>query len=225
MEWDSVVAMRADRDGRITRLEPAPSASPVIASKVAQATARAFACRMSGGLAIHASAVARDGVAIACLGDSGAGKSTAARELCGRADLQLLADDVLGVRRDAGIWRAHPTEQIHWIFDGADVKRAFPARSPATGPARLSRAVLLRFDEACVSPRLRPLRGSEAFQGLLEGSLRFDRSIPACREEIDMLADLAAAVPFDELSRARGTPCSEVADRLAALLEGRGDVE
>jgi hypothetical protein len=223
MEWNGVLAMRADRDGRIMRLEPAPAASRLVADKVALATARAFACRMSGGLAIHASAVAKGGRAIACLGDSGAGKSSAAQEMCESASVEMLADDVLGVRREAGTWWACPTEQLHWLVNEGGTKRAVPAHRPARERAPLVRLVLLRFDGSCPGPRLRRLRGSEAFEGLLEGSLRFDRSTEACREEIDLLADLASVVRVDELVRPPVTAREDVARRLMALLdEGEG---
>ena len=74
---------------------------------LAAGTVAAIVCLLQGLLIIHASAVARDGRAVAIAGPSGAGKSTLAALTClGGAD--IVTDDVLRVSVDDGAATCFP---------------------------------------------------------------------------------------------------------------------
>lgn len=72
----------------------------------------ALALRLRGRLALHASAVAGGGEAIAFAGPSGSGKSTLALQLADRAGCAFLADDSLAVDRHEGVWRARAAAPV-----------------------------------------------------------------------------------------------------------------
>ena len=69
--------------------------------------ALAFLLRLRGALALHASGVAVDDVAVAFVGPHAAGKSTVAAAF-GRRGFPLLTDDVLRLTRDDGCWSVEP---------------------------------------------------------------------------------------------------------------------
>jgi hypothetical protein len=66
-----------------------------------------FAALLQGLEVLHASAVVKDGAALAFLGSSGAGKTSIALELCYRG-AGFLADDVLALEVRGGELTAHP---------------------------------------------------------------------------------------------------------------------
>src|SRR5205823_1032857 len=115
-------------------------------------------------LSLHASVVARDGAAVACVGSSGAGKSTIAARLCSQG-WELLADDIASIDFDADGVAVAPTEAEHWL-DRAALAWLDPRRRPrrgdkipvapirvAKGPARLRGIVFLRFDSRRRCPK------------------------------------------------------------------------
>ena len=67
----------------------------------------AFALRVRGGFALHASAIEVGGTAVAFVGPHGAGKSTVAAALA-RSGYGVLTDDVLRLRRAGAAWLADP---------------------------------------------------------------------------------------------------------------------
>lgn len=131
---------------------------------------------------IHASAVARDGSALAFLGASGAGKST----LCAAMHAlgwQPVADDLLPIAADADGVRVYPGHgHVHLWPDSArhllgDIerlarvpgqgdKRRLPAASAA--PARLHAILLLQRDGDLRTPTCTRLRGPPALLALLK---------------------------------------------------------
>jgi hypothetical protein len=97
---------------------PAENAAAVRADLLGRVMA--LAAHMDGALALHASAVAIDGVAIALLGPKHAGKSTLALSLV-QAGARLLTDDTLVVRfGDAGAaWVSPGVQQVRLWDDSA----------------------------------------------------------------------------------------------------------
>lgn len=85
------------------------------------AQALPFAALLHGLEVFHASAVVRDGGAVAFVGSSHAGKTSLALELCARG-ASFLADDVLALEIRGAELLAHPGSQV------AGVDRDHPAR-------------------------------------------------------------------------------------------------
>ena len=77
--------------------------------------------RQHGLMAVHGSAVVRDGRAILLRGPSGSGKTTLAYAAA-RSRFQALAEDVVWIDLEAGLWRGIP-----WFFHLLpDASRLFP---------------------------------------------------------------------------------------------------
>ncbi len=94
------------RDGQLLQCDPEglPDASW---QRLLVAQVLPFAALLQGLEVFHASAVVRDGQAVAFLGRSRAGKTSLALELC-RRGASFLADDVLAVECRDGRLLAHP---------------------------------------------------------------------------------------------------------------------
>lgn len=94
-------------------------------------------CISGGGLALHASCVARGGRAFVLAGPTGAGKTTAARHAAA-AGASVLADDLvlLGRDRDAALWRASglPWEAAPDLAAGGEPVRAAALVRIVPGP-------------------------------------------------------------------------------------------
>jgi len=214
-EWVGILRVTIDAAGRAESVV-VPGADPVRALKIKTTAAAAFVRAMRGQPSLHGSAVVRDGAALVCLGQSGAGKSTAAAHLCTHLDFELLADDIVGFELDSGLFRVLPTESVHWLELDGHPKAPLQARRVATAAAPLAAIVALRLgDEAGdAEPRLTRLRGASAHAVLAGAAQRFEESRSLWRRELDFFASIAQIVPMYELSRAK--PCA--VESTAALL-------
>ena len=133
-----------------------------------------------GLVALHGGAIASDGRAWACVGISGAGKSTAALELV-RRGARLICDDMAMVEAAEGIalpgavtlrlWRDQLQEAVEDApIGGAPQKRWFRLGDERGAPAPTSLAgilVLSPDDGAPATGALEGLRGVEALTALL----------------------------------------------------------
>jgi hypothetical protein len=174
--------------------------------------------------ALHGSAVARDGEAIAFLGMSGRGKSTMALSFA-RAGWDLLGDDCLVLRPAPGGVDVLPTlvEARLWpdsvqalltpsaplpAVSHYSVKRRIEGRITgtrlATRPARLGRVFLLSpVDDPQSKPTVMPLEGQQAFESLVQHVMRLPTGRDLLKREFAFLARLAADVPLRRLQFAR----------------------
>ncbi|MEL6205786.1 MAG: HPr kinase/phosphatase C-terminal domain-containing protein [Pseudomonadota bacterium] len=111
----------------------------------------------SAACTLHASAVARDGRALAITGPSGAGKSALALQMIGLG-AQLVADDRLIVQRSAGGLTVAAPDPIAGLIE---VRGLGLLRVPHTGPLPLAGIVDLSRDEPERLPpdRTMPLLG------------------------------------------------------------------
>jgi hypothetical protein len=111
---------RLSADGR--RLQCAPGNSDAVTwQRLLIAQILPFAALLQGLEVFHASAVVRDGRALALLGGSGSGKTSLALELCRRGS-SFLADDVLSLELFDGKLLAYPGAQVAGV-DRADIER------------------------------------------------------------------------------------------------------
>jgi hypothetical protein len=136
------------------------------------------------GLIVHAAAVQFGAGAVVLAGASGAGKTTIAR-ICAAAGRPVLSDDRVIIRRSPQGWMAYGTP---WPGEGKFAENrglplggvVFLARGDESGLAPLPPSALAR--------RLTPLATIPWFD-------------PASRSRcLDLLADLASAVPVHELA-------------------------
>ena len=88
-------------DGHLVTCLPGPECSEGLLQVLLAGAVTALVHTLRGRAVLHASAVSCDGVTVAAMGRSGAGKSTVAAMLCS-AGGRLVADDVLALDRDAG---------------------------------------------------------------------------------------------------------------------------
>jgi hypothetical protein len=216
-EWVDVLTLCVDLKGQID-CTPAPGVDPVLAAKLAGTEALAFVRALRGEPSLHGSAVARAGAAVACLGDAGAGKSTAAAELCKASGFELLADDVVALELSTSRWRVLPTESAHWLSTtDSTVKKPVPARARGAAPVDLRILARLRFDDR--APRLdaRRVRGSEAYSVLSSAVIRFERADAVQRRELDFLSSIASQAQVYDVIRPRGCPAGATAALLAEI--------
>ena len=213
-EWAGLGMLVANHDGTQRELRAAASMDPAL---VEQALARPIAAllrHMRGGISLHASSVARAGVALALLGQSCAGKSTLASQLCAYPDVELVSDDLAALDLEGPFVAIGGGETNHSLRPdvaaamGLDAfgrnKLKKPAARAAEGPVRLGACVSLVFDDAAPAPALRRLGGAEAFTALSLAIVRFaldDETILG--RELHQLARVAAEAPLFELRRPR----------------------
>ena len=119
--------------GRRLRWHPAPDADVAAARADVVGRVLATALHLEGGLALHASAVAVDGRALAFVAPKRHGKSTLALALV-RAGARLLTDDVLPLV-PGETWRARPG--VHSMLVAEDAGRVLGADGPPRGGKRL----------------------------------------------------------------------------------------
>jgi hypothetical protein len=151
----------------------------------------AFALRLRGALALHASAVEVGGRAIALVGPHGAGKSTVAAALA-RLGHAVVTDDVLRLRRVDSEWLAEPfagvlrlwPESARLVLGSSDTlpritpswdKRALAIGAHGTRPCEqivpLAGIVFLDPREpGCAAPRLVPTTERDALLRLATNS-------------------------------------------------------
>lgn len=232
-EWADVGALQCDRAGGSAVFTADPSADPKMVTKVRAGIAEALLRHLQGKLTLHGCAVASEQSAIACIGPAGAGKSTAAAELCRRPGLSLLSDDMVRLEIEGGECLVAPSDAEHFLHGDArdalaiepgaeDLKVYVPASHAAIAPAPLRALVALEFADGA-TPSLRRLRGHDLLATLLPCIPRMlvdDPSLQA--RELSQLRTLCDMVPVYALSRPRKLAGLEAAgDVLVGLLEGR----
>ncbi len=231
-EFVGAGTLRADRRGAWARFTPHPQADPRHVIKLESGLVRALVWHLRSELALHASAAERGGMAVACFGASGAGKSTAMAELCSRPQFALLADDALVLKTAVEGIDVIPGETTHWLLPsargalglGASFNQAgkagVPARALANAPARLVAACNLVFDEAARGPELVRLRGQEMLASLAAAAIRFVIDEPERQlREFEQLETFSRCVAVYELRRPRNLKMlHDVGDVLASLV-------
>ena len=182
---------------------------------------------LRGDLALHASAVAHDGGAIAFMGSTGQGKSTLAASFA-RDGLRVLTDDCLVVQRTDGglvgvpaypglrLWPHVIPELFGEVPELSDVahysdKKRLDATLGGLGfcrePVPMRRIFVLAPDEARdgdAPARVAPLSPREAFMALLTHAYRLDVTDRGrLRGEFDRLGRVAHAPLFYRLEFSR----------------------
>jgi hypothetical protein len=210
-EWVGAGTLRASRSGQHHTFTRAPGSE---ATGSDPAFVRGLLRHLEGKMTLHASAAARNDRAVVLLGDSTAGKSTLAAELCARWGFEMLADDTVFLEQSVDGFVVLPTESTHSLrADAAErfgvaalasEKARLPASAVASGSVPLAAAVKLEFVDGTTGAATRALRGPETFEAISGGLFRFVIDEPAVvLEDFARIAQLAAAVPFYELRRAR----------------------
>jgi hypothetical protein len=229
-EWVGIGSLYANvANGRIifkpqTTVRPAAAVHERLRAQVA-----ALLRHRRGGVTLHASSVARQGVAIACIGESGVGKSTLAAQLCRGPGVQLLSDDTTALRFEGAVIEVAATERYHWLCSEAAQRMGVDARGlswvpteaarPASKPARLGAFVSLVFDDWSTAPALRRIQGVEALSALSRSTFNFAFEAPqAQRDALDHVARLAREAVVFELARPRDMAQLEESSAVVARL-------
>jgi hypothetical protein len=216
-EWIDILTLRVKPSGDI-ECTPAPGADPLLAQKIAGTNVLAFLRMLRGESSLHGSAVARAGAAVVCLGEGGAGKSTAASELCTSSGFELFADDVVAFELLNDRWHVLPTESAHWLGTGdSTLKEPVPARARGAAPVDLRVLAHLRFEDRAPRLAARRARGTEAYSLLASAVIRFERESAVQQRELDFLSSIASQARVYEITRPHGCPASSTAALLADL--------
>jgi hypothetical protein len=223
------------------RVQPLPGVEPSLEEKWRRGPVHALVRHLEGRPTLHASAVSVGGRALAFLGESGAGKSTCAADLCRRLGAELLADDTVELEPTRAGYDVGATETSHWL--AADVTAEFglvpadlrkgptPARRVARASTPLAGVLVLDFIDEASSPKVTPLRGHGAFEALSASFVRFLLDDPTVTlRDLDTLARIVASVPVFLFSRPRrlaaldrsAAAIAELSDRLACSSEEKG---
>jgi hypothetical protein len=234
-DFVGVATLRARKHGA-PELTAAPNADPEALAKVQEGAARALVRHLDGKLSIHGGAAARAGSAIACVGMSGVGKSTAIAHLCKRYQAELVADDVAALELGGERVEILPMEVSHWLLPASAEALGFAttrrgkarvnARVNSPTPSNLIGIVELVFDDHPSLPFLRRLRGTEAFRILALSTIRFAVDEPLAHlNELDQLTKLASSLPVWRLQRPRDLSKLDASSRiLDAILSGSAPV-
>ena len=243
-QWDGIGTLRASANGSRHEVAFPEGISQPYREKFCAGPVAALLRHLAGGTTLHASAVEIGGEALAFLGDSGSGKSTAAADLCGRLGAVLLADDLVTIDRRADTHWALARDSNHWLSadsmaavglgriagDAGEAKSPVraPNRSSTAAPhgARLRALVQLAFDDSVSAPALRRLEGRESFEAINGGYVRFiidDAAV--CLRDLDQISRLSTAVPTYRLTRRRAfADLESVARVLHNLTLGAGAI-
>jgi hypothetical protein len=231
-EWPGFARLTCDLDGKRPVFSAVPGADPGKVSKLRDGAARALLADLRGGLSLHASAVAIGSRAILLVGPTGAGKSTAAGELCLRHGGRLLADDMASLDVQAHSIRVNPTERHHYLASPSlrllGVNRLVPrsekqtvrAARAARSSIPLALVVVLRPDGRRSHPAVRVLAGADVVRALLPAVVRFDVRAPR-RRELDQIFTLYARCRVVEIARpVVAAPRSLIGDTVLETLQG-----
>jgi hypothetical protein len=220
-DWPGFARLTCARDGSAATLVPAAGVSRRAIEDLRGGPVNALLRDLAGQLALHASAVAIEGKAVMFLGENGAGKSTAAAEMCLGHRAQMLADDVALLEiGEAGV-DVLPSDGRHWLTresclalgipqpraGASGDKRELRSSNIAGGPCPLALVVALCFGPSLATATLRPLRGSDAARLLLAAAIRFDvEDARARRREFEQVTTVYRRAPFLELVRPAKAP-------------------
>lgn len=230
-EWTDVAVLRTHESGMMRELWTDEGIPPAFVEKLKRGAATAFVRAIRGELSWHAAAVSFDRRAVLLLGDSGAGKSTAAHSLCRDHRCTLLADDVAAICSVGPGIVIEPTESVVWLTGGSEPTKQPQQVVTATAPCSLMTAIFLSFEDSSAL-RSRPLGAAEAFQRLLDAMLRFIPSSEQWRREFDVIARMVEQAACFEVVRGKHSPADATAEYLMRLadanprrLRGRGRPE
>jgi hypothetical protein len=212
-EWDACLVVRADAQGLVKAWAPHPAAGKALVEKLKYGEAAAFVRALCGRLSLHASAVALGRAATLVTGQSGAGKSTVAWQLCRAFGGALLADDVAAINSSGTLLRLEPSERLSWLDQGDGIKAAEAMRC-GDEPTDLTLFVSLRFDEGLDGLTMRQIRGAEAVTHILQALLRFDPAPALWDQEFDVFARLFRDVPMLDVARPRRVPAAATAEAI-----------
>lgn len=189
-----------------------------------------FAALLHGLEVFHASAVVKDGEAIAFLGPSRSGKTSLALELCGRGAL-FMADDVLAVAVREERLIANPGSPVAGVDrelspsrDGASEERvvAVNARermvrmAGAAEPAPLG--ALFFIDRHADGPERPTFTPSTDAQMLLAATFNFVLATPARLLGLLDVCSLAAQLRVELIAAGLGVSTSQLADAIEQRL-------
>jgi hypothetical protein len=220
-QWPGIATLSCASDGSAPRLVPDAGVSRRSATQLRGSAVNALLHDLAGKIALHASAVAIEGRAVMFLGENGAGKSTAAAEMCLQHRADLLADDVALVETESAGVKILPSEAYHSLTRDSCIaigvprgrtrasgdKRRLQSSSFARGPCELALAVALRFCSTSTKATLQPLRGGDAARLLIAAATRFDiEDVDARRREFEQLTTLYHCARFVELVRPEKEP-------------------
>ncbi|PXY32792.1 hypothetical protein BAY60_07210 [Prauserella muralis] len=199
-----------------------PGTDPGLLPVLAAGTLLAVRLMLRHHLVLHASAVQRDGRALAFVGASGMGKSTLAAALCGHG-CGLVADDVLRVDRAGGELRVYPgstesrlrtsarglaeTAPPSAVRPTADGRLALRPRVHADGPLPLAACVVPRPSRDAREVSVVRLPPSKAFLRLTQFPRVLGWRDPASMDRsFQALADLVERVPVFDATIPWGPP-------------------
>jgi hypothetical protein len=234
-DWPGLGRLTCARDGSDARFVAASGVPRCTIDKLRGAQVRGLLCEREGGLALHASAVAIDGRAVLFVGADGAGKSTAAAEMCILHGARMLADDVALLEVGEGGAYVLPGEDEHWLTlqsrralgvacattDPGPDKRGIRAERAGDSPSPLGLVIALRFEPTASSTVARIVRGSEGARMLMGAALRFDvEDATARRRELEQVTALYRCAPCFELIRPLSEPSGVATFVVDALLDG-----
>jgi hypothetical protein len=224
---------RLSRDGCDARF-PTAGASEDARQRLLVAQVLPFAALLRGLEVFHASAVVRGGEAIAFVGNSGAGKTSVALELC-RRGASFLADDVLAVERAGRSLLGHPGTPVAGLDHGearrlreagaagalesvaVNVREQLVRMRGAAGPAPLSALFFLqRSRRGPAEPQFEPAGGGQPLLAATFNSVLTDP------ERLRGLLDVCALVARVRVERISCGPGVD-AERLGEAIERRLD--
>jgi hypothetical protein len=213
-EWVGQATLRANIAGTRSELAVENGLDRSAIEDVLRAKVDACLRHLQGGVSLHASSVAWRGIALAILGDSSAGKSTLAAQLCANPEIEFVSDDLTSLQFERPRVEVAPTDTAHLLRE--DAARAFGMEPAATmktrkraaraaaRAAQLGALVTLVFDDNAKAPVLRRIRGLGPFFALNRALFRFVLDDPdILRGEMDKLARVAEQAPLYELVRSR----------------------
>jgi hypothetical protein len=217
-EFPNVGTVVAGPRGERFYVEAVVGSNPVLLEKLNQSLVAALVRHAQRKVTLHGAAVGIGSKAIALIGPSRAGKSTLAGTLCAGGECDLVSDDTVAVEineTDENNKAAEilPTQTKLWLLPDACQALGFDApilegkngvAVPATSRSELCLMAIvgLRVDRDATEPRLRRLRGHEAFSCLCSSTIRLVVDDPeAQRHEFDQLRGLVNSCLIMELRR------------------------
>jgi len=228
------VARYLAADGSQIVIDRAPQATDDDVSAFLLSSAMGAVLHQRGVLALHASAVERDGRATLLMGHSCTGKSTLAAAML-RRGFRLLADDICAVAVAADgparvlpeqthleLWQ-HALRKLDEPHDGlrrvrpALNKFLFPAGSVCDEPTVVGRAYVLSFSNAAET-ELEPLKGMERANAVMTNTYhpRFVEGLGCKCPHFQQCAAVASQVPVTRLTQPND---GFVVEQTADLLE------
>lgn len=172
-EWPHLGSFRSDRTPPF-RAES--GLSPDRTRKLEEGPVRALRRYLNGLGSLHASAVVLQGTAVAFLGESGAGKSTAAAMLCMTRGAEILSDDVLPVllTNPKGV-EAEEGDSSLWLFPpGTSHSGQKVSSRPKAASGAFPLKLLVRLVPGSGEGfSVRRLRGAEALRAIAAAWIRF----------------------------------------------------